>query len=63
MAAIGVAKAARRIIVLGEEEGGVVPVGTSEFFFRKRPNFMQDEHACVLDFAIERRQNCFDPFD
>jgi len=31
---------------------------SSKFFFRKRPNFMQDEHACVLDFAIERRQNC-----
>ncbi len=31
---------------------------SSRFFFRKCPNFMEDELACVPDFAIESRQNC-----
>jgi hypothetical protein len=31
---------------------------SSKLFFRKRPNFMEDELACVPDFAIESRQNC-----
>jgi hypothetical protein len=29
-----------------------------EVLFRKCPNFMEDELACVPDFAIESRQNC-----
>jgi len=31
---------------------------SSRFFFRKCPNFREDELAYVPDFAIESRQNC-----